>query len=57
MELPNTIRRVLEQVDLHQDQFVSTLAKAVAIPSVSQQKEYRPQTIQVVDYFKQVSTD
>lgn len=54
MELSHEIQQVFGFVDTHQDEFVTRLSEAVAIPSVSQQKEYRDDTIRVVEHFKLV---
>ena len=55
MELGDRIREVFSYIDSHQDKFICLLGEAVAIPSVSQQKEFRNDTIRVVAYFKSVS--
>lgn len=55
MELPSEIRRVLAHIDQNQGQYVARLAEAVAIRSVSQEKECRPQTAEAVHHFKRVS--
>lgn len=54
MELSEDVRRIFGYLDTQQDEFIRRLGEAVAIPSVSQQKEYRPETIRVVDHFKSV---
>lgn len=54
MELSNDIRQVFEQVDHNQNVYVQNLSDAVAIKSISQQKEFRNETIDIVQYFKTV---
>ncbi|OTF75109.1 cytosolic non-specific dipeptidase-like protein [Euroglyphus maynei] len=54
MELSGEIRTVLDVIEKNQDLYVQNLADAIAIPSVSSQKETRPETLNVVKHFKQL---
>lgn len=54
MELSGEIRKIWDYIEQNQDRYVQYLADAVAIPSVSSQKETRPETLNVVQHFKQV---
>lgn len=54
MELSNEIKIVWNYIEKNQDSYVQALADAIAIPSVSSQKEYRPETLNVVKHFQQV---
>lgn len=57
MELSGEIRdRIFPYIDQHQDEFVENLRQVVEVPSVSQQREYRDQTIYVVELFKTVGS-
>lgn len=54
MELSGEIRKIWDYIEQNQDRYVQYLADAVAIPSVSSQKETRPETLNVVQHFKQL---
>lgn len=54
MELSEQIRQVFSYADQHQEEHINRLREAVAIRSVSQQKEFRNETIRVVNHFKTV---
>lgn len=56
MELGGEIReRIFPYIDQHQDDFIDNLRQVVEVPSISQQREFRDQTICIVELFKSVS--
>lgn len=52
MPPPSELKSVFNYLDSHEEEFVSRLGEAVAIPSVSQEKAFRPQTVAIVEHFK-----